>query len=101
MKNRQIKRPKISNIGIRIDNGLLELDLSKINIDISEIKDVLKNYNVKKKYYKLKSGDFLDLTNNEDLNLLDEMSTTLDIDYSKVTKGVVNLPISRSFYLEK
>lgn len=101
LKNRQIKRPKISNIGIRIDNGLLELDLSKINIDISEIKDVLKNYNVKKKYYKLKSGDFLDLTNNEDLNLLDEMSTTLDIDYSKVTKGVVNLPISRSFYLEK
>ncbi len=100
-KNKQIKQPKISNIGIRIDNGLLELDISKINIDISEIKDILKDYNIKKKYYKLKSGDFLDLTNNEELNLLDEMSTTLDIDYSKVEKGVVNLPISRSFYLEK
>ena len=40
-KNKQIKQPKISNIGIRIDNGLLELDISKINIDISEIKDIL------------------------------------------------------------
>ena len=29
------------------------------------------------------------------------MATTLDIDYSKVSKGVVNLPINRSFYLEK
>ena len=100
-KNKQIKQPKISNIGIRIDNGLLELDISKINIDISEIKDILKNYNIKKKYHKLKSGDFLDLTNNTELNLLDEMATTLDIDYSKVENGIVNLPANRSFYLEK
>ncbi len=100
-KNKQIKQPKISNIGIRIDNGLLELDISKINIDISEIKEVLKNYSIKKKYYKLKSGDYLNLANNEDLNLLEEMSETLDIDYSKATKGVINLPINRSFYLEK
>ena len=100
-KNKQIKQPKISNIGIRVDNGLLELDISKINIDINEIKDILKDYHIKKKYHKLKNGDFLDLTNNKDLNLLDEMATTLDIDYSKVSKGVVNLPINRSFYLEK
>ncbi len=100
-KNKQIKQPKISNIGIRIDNGLLELDISKINIDISEIKDILKDYNTKKKYHKLKSGDFLDLTNNTDLNLLDELGTTLDIDYSKMKNGIVNLPVNRSFYLEK
>lgn len=100
-KNKQIKQPKISNIGIRIDNGLLELDISKINIDINEIKDILKDYSIKKKYHKLKSGDFLDLTGNSDLDLLDEMTTTLDIDYSKVENGLVNLPINRSFYLEK
>lgn len=100
-KNKQIKQPKISNIGIRIDNGLLELDISKINIDIGEIKDILKDYNIKKKYHKLKNGDFLDLTNNENLNLLDEMATTLDIDYSKAKEGVVNLPVNRSFYLER
>lgn len=100
-RNKEIKQPKISNIGIRIDNGLLELDLSKVNIDISEIKGVLKDYSIKKKYHKLKSGDFLNLTDSEDLNLLDEMSETLDIDYDKLTEGVVKLPISRSLYLEK
>ncbi len=100
-KNKQIRQPKISNIGIKIDNGLLELDISKINIDINEIKNILRDYNIKKKYYKLKSGDFLNLANNEDLNLLDEMGKTLDIDYSKIDKGVVNLPINRSFYLER
>lgn len=100
-KNKQIKQPKISNLGVRIDNGLLELDISKINIDINEIKDILKDYNIKKKYHKLKSGDFLDLTDNKDLDLLDEMATTLDIDYSKVKNGIVNLPINRSLYFEK
>ena len=100
-KNKQIKQPKISNIGIRVDNGLLELNISKINIDISEIKDILKDYRIKKKYHKLKNGDFLDLSNNSNLNLLDEMSTTLDIDYNKVENGLINLPINRSFYLEK
>ncbi len=100
-KNKQIRQPKISNIGIKIDNGLLELDISKINIDISEIKEVLKNYSIKKKYYRLKSGDYLNLANNEDLNLLEEMSETLDIDYNKATKGIIDLPINRSLYLEK
>ena len=100
-KNKQIKQPKISNIGVKIDNGLLELDISKINIDISEIKDILKNYSIKKKYYKLKSGDFLNLANNEDLNLLEELSETLDIDYNKTKNGIINLPINRSLYLEK
>lgn len=64
-----------------------------MNIDISEIKNILKDYNIKKKYHKLKSGDFLDLTNNTDLNLLNEIGTTLDIDYSKVKNGIINLPI--------
>ena len=100
-KNKQIKKTKISNIGIKIDNGLLELDLSKININIKEIKDVLKDYDIKKKYHKLKNGDILDLTKNEDLDLLDELSDTLDIDYNKMDTGIITLPVSRSFYLEK
>ncbi|MCF0126816.1 MAG: SNF2 helicase associated domain-containing protein, partial [Clostridia bacterium] len=53
-KNKQIRQPKISNIGIRIDNGLLELDISKVNFDLDEIKNILKDYQIKKKYQKLK-----------------------------------------------
>ena len=29
------------------------------------------------------------------------MTETLDIDYSKIKNGTINLPMSRSFYLEK
>ena len=65
-KNKEIKQPKISSVGVKVNNGLLEVDISKINIDIAEIKDILKDYRIKKKYHRLKNGDFLDLDNNED-----------------------------------
>jgi hypothetical protein len=52
-KNKQIRKPKLSSVSIKLNNGLLELDISKLDFDIDEIKNVLKNYNVKKKYYKL------------------------------------------------
>lgn len=100
-KSKEIKRPKLSSVGVKIDNGLLELDISKINIDISEIKSILRDYSIKKKYYKLKNGDFLDLTQNEDLNFLSEIAMTLDVDYTQLKTGIAKLPISRSFYLEK
>ena len=100
-KKMKIIKPKILNIGIKIDNGLLELDISKININLNEIKNILKCYKIKKKYYKLKSGEFLNLENNKDLNLLDEVSTTLDIDYSEMKNGIINLPVNRSLYLSK
>ncbi len=100
-KNQKVKEAKISNVGIKLSNGLLELDISKINFDIDEIKDVLKNYNIKKKYYKLKNGDFLNLEKDENLDFLKDISNTLDINYDKINNGIINLPINRSIYLEK
>ena len=100
-KNKEIKKPRISSISVKLDNGLLELDLSKIDFDINEIKDVLKNYNIKKKYYKLKNGDFLNLEQSSDLDLLNEMSNSFDIDYNKMETGIIKLPVNRSLYLEQ
>ena len=100
-KNKEIKKLRISSISVKLDNGLLELDLSKIDFDINEIKDVLKNYNIKKKYYKLKNGDFLNLEQSSDLDLLNEMSNSFDIDYNKMETGIIKLPVNRSLYLEQ
>lgn len=101
LKNRQVRKAQISSVSVKLETGLLELDISKIDIDISEIKNVLKNYNVKKKYYKLKNGDFLSLEKNEDLDFLNNMANTLDVNFDKIEDGVIKLPVNRSVYLEK
>lgn len=103
LKSKSFKKPKISNIGVKIENNLLELDMSKIDFDMDEIKNVLQSYSVKKKYYKLKNGDLLDLSKSEDLDILSDMSNNLDVDFSKLDKdkGTIKLPVNRSLYLEK
>ncbi len=100
-KNKKIRKTKVSNLSVRLDNGLLEVDMSKIDIDMSEIKKILQSYNIKKKYYKLKNGDFLALNESEDLDFLNDMSNSLDIDFEKMKNGVIKLPVNRSLYLEK
>ena len=100
-KSKEIKRPKLSSVSIKLDSGLLELDISKLDFDINEIKNVLKNYNIKKKYYKLKNGDFLSLEQSEDLDFLSDMSNSFDINYDKIDKGVIKLPVNRSIYLDQ
>ncbi len=100
-KNKKIKNPKISNVSVKLDNGLLELDMSKINVDIDEVKDILKSYNIKKKYYKLKNGDYLNLEKNEDIEFLNDVQNILDVNYDKLENGIIKIPANRSMYLEK
>lgn len=100
-KNKKVRKPRISNISVKVESGLLEMDMSKIDIDTDEIKKILQSYNIKKKYHKLKNGDLLQLEQSEDLDFLNDMSNNLDVDFSKIDKGVLKLPVNRSIYLEK
>ncbi|MEG1009976.1 MAG: SNF2 helicase associated domain-containing protein, partial [Clostridia bacterium] len=58
-KEKQIKQPKIDNIGIRVENGLLKIDIENLNVDIEEIEEILLKYREKKKFYRLKTGEFV------------------------------------------
>ena len=100
-KTKKIKKTKITNVGVKVDGGLLQVDMSNMDIDMDEMKKVIQSYNLKKKYYKLKNGDFIDLEKSEDLDFLNEMTTSLDVDFNKIDKGVIKLPVNRSLYLEK
>ena len=100
-KSKEIRKPKIGNIGVRVENNLLTIDFKKINIDINEIKDVMKNYQLKKKYYRLKDGSFLNLEENSDIDFLDKIVTGMDLEYKDLEKDLIKLPISRSLYLNE
>ena len=100
-KERQIKFTKISEIGIKVENNLLKIDLKQININKSELKDVLKQYHLKKKYYRLKDGTFIDLYNNSDIVFLDDLVTNTEVSFKDLEEDNIILPIHRSFYLNQ
>lgn len=100
-KQKEVKGPKIVSLGVRVENNLLNVDLTKLDFEPSELVNILSKYKLKKKFYRLKDGSFLQLKNNEDLEFMSNITEGLDIDYKELEKGTLRLPIYRSLYLDR
>lgn len=100
-KQKQIKEPKISNVGVKIENNLLEVNFDGLGFDLSELKEIMEKYKLKKKFHRLKNGDFINLEENEAINLFENLKTNLDIDFKEIEQGEIQLPVFRSLYLDR
>ena len=100
-KQKEIKIPQMSNLGVKIENNLLKIDISNLNFDMRELKDIMSKYVLKKKFYRLKDGSFIELQNNETIKFLDDITSQIDVDFTQIEKGELKLPIYRSMYLDK
>lgn len=71
-----IRTPGSVKAGVRVNSGLnmLELDISFGEVPKDELKELLHSYRIKKKYYRLKNGSFINL---ED-KTIDEISAILN-----------------------
>lgn len=100
-KKRQIKKPKMTALGVKIENNLLNINLENLNFDKKELKDILSKYHLKQKYYRLKNGDFLSLEQNEDMDFLENLISGTDISVKELEQGSIRLPMYRSLYLNR
>ena len=100
-KSKEITKPKIGAIGVKIENDLLKIDLSKINIEAKELEEIMARYKLKKKYYRLRDGSFLKLEENKEIEFVDKLISGTDIEYKELEKGEVKLPVNRSLYLNQ
>ena len=100
-KSKQIKQPQLGSLGVKVENNLLSIDLSNLNIDIRALQEIMTKYQLKKKYHRLKDGSFLSLEANSELEFLEKTITGMDIDYKDLEAGEVKLPVYRSLYLNE
>lgn len=100
-KSKEITRPKIGSLGVRVENNLLSIELNQLNIDFSEIEEIMHKYKLKKKYHRLKDGSFLDLQDSKEIDFIDKLITGTDIDYKELENGNIKLPINRTLYLNQ
>ena len=100
-KKKEIHKLKISGVGVKIENNLLKIDLSKLDFDVKELKNIMSKYILKKKYHRLKDGSFLDLEENDNMNFISSLFEDGEIEYNELEEGKIELPISRSMYLDK
>lgn len=100
-KTKEITKPKVGSLGVKIENNLLSVDISKLNITPEDIEDILSKYRLKKKFYRLKDGSFLELQDSKEISFIDQLISGVDISYEELKSGSVNLPVNRSLYLEQ
>ena len=100
-KKKEIRHPKISNIGIKIENNLLKINLSEFNFSPSELAEIMEKYKLRKKYYKLTDGSFIDLEENETLDFLEKLNIDGSLNYEDLESGELDLPVYRTLYLDK
>ena len=95
---RVLPSPHVS-VGISLSGGLLELELSCKEMPLSELAQILSRYDRKRKYFRLKDGSFVDLSD-EGVRSLSELGSALMLGEKELEKGSVRLPGYRALYLD-
>lgn len=96
-----IAAPK-AYIGARTSSGMLEIDLNIDNFDKDELRGLLESYRQRKKYYRLKNGEFVRLEENS-LAVITELADSLNLSDREIDKlfaGELAVPKYRALYLE-
>lgn len=87
--------------GVRLDEkmDLLEISFHYSNIDEAELADIFQAINVKRKYYRLKDGSFLNLHQPE-LETVARLVDYLDLTAEDLEQNVLQLPKYRALYID-
>lgn len=99
-RNLNIRKQPAIKVGVSIESDLMNLSISSEDIDTKELLSILQNYERKKKYYRLKNGDFI-AVNEEDMEMLLQMMDTLQLSPKEFVKGNMKIPLYRALYLNK
>jgi len=98
-KKINIKYPRTMSMGVKLSSNLIKIDISKLEFDPAELKDILASYKRKKKYFRLKDGSFLNL-DNEYFNTLQKLVEDLNVTEEELEEGHIEMPKYRSLYLD-
>lgn len=93
-----VSAPRVS-VGVSLKSDLLELSLRSDEMSQEELAYLLTRYDRKKKYIRLKNGDFLDVGDGG-LGFLAEIREDLRLTESSLKQGVVTVPKYRAMYLD-
>ncbi|MDO5703040.1 MAG: DEAD/DEAH box helicase, partial [Lachnospiraceae bacterium] len=95
---RKAPQPKVQ---VSLESGILDLTIQTKDMSPDELIELLASYRLKKRWHRLKSGDFVDLRDTEQLRELDELADGMDISLDELVREGVKLPAYRALYLDR
>lgn len=99
MKKLEVKAAPRVELGISLKGDLLELTLENGELPLDKLAEILSRYDRKKKYYRLKTGEFLRMEH-EELAVLADMGKHLHFSRKELAQGKIRISRYHSFYLD-
>ncbi|MGN1269675.1 MAG: DEAD/DEAH box helicase [Clostridia bacterium] len=100
-KKKEIHSLKMNSVGVKIENNLLQIDLSQIDVDLSDLPEIMEKYKLKKTFHRLKDGSYIELKQNDTLKFLDNLNIDSEGKYTNLKGGVITLQNYRGLYLQR
>lgn len=100
IKGRKIVTSPRTKVGVAVKGGLLELSLETEGLSRKELLGILDSYRQKKKYYRLKNGDFLSLEDSS-AGTMAELLTGLNLKSGELEQEILQVPAFRACYIDK
>lgn len=96
----RVRRILPMTVGVSVKSGIMNLEIHSEELSQEELLDVLNQYRRKKRYYRLKNGDFLNLEE-QSMEELAAMLEVMHVSPKEFAKGNMKLPLYRALYLDK
>ena len=98
LQSKSITKPPKMQAQVSIEGALLSLDIQLKDFPVNELASLLTAYQQRRKYYRLKNGAFLALSDNS-LSALAELSEALSLSSAQLKSGHISLPRYRAMEL--
>lgn len=94
-----VRKTKLS-VGVTVESDLLNLEITTDYLSREELLEVIRSYRLKKKFHRLRSGEFLNLED-KGIEAVDEMLAMLHVSDKDFLRGKMKFPAYRALYLDK
>lgn len=97
----KIRKAPTIRLGVSVESGILNLDVSTDDMSEEELLELLESYRKKKKFFRLRNGEFIKLESDDTLEELTATMQAMGITAKEFTKGKLHLPAYRAIYINK
>ena len=88
-------------IGVSVSNDLMNLKVLSEGVSPDELADLLASYRSKKRYHRLKNGDFISIEGDNSIETFSDMLDNLKIPLKDMIRNNIKVPLYRALYLNK
>ena len=86
-------------VGVRLEGNLLEMTLDSTQMTRDQLAEILSRYDRRKKYYRLKNGEFIRMDNGG-IRVLQDLKESLQLTDRMLKGKEIQLPSYRAMYLD-